>query len=207
MAGDRRGHPVKWSRITASVGMTAMVVACSGPRDQGTASGGGGAVASSSSGSGGAAVGVTISGNQILKDGKPIQLRGVNRSGTEYACIQNAGFFDGPSDDASVKAIAAWKANAVRIPMNEDCWLAINGAPAQYSGMLYRQAIAGYVNLLEQHGIVPILELHWSAAGSTKATGQQPMPDQDHSATFWAEVAAAFKNDAYVVFEPFNEPY
>src|SRR5262249_3987150 len=92
-------------------------------------------------------------------------------------------------------------------PMNEDCWLGINGAPAQYSGMLYQQAIAGYVSLLEQHGMVPILELHWSAAGNTKATGQQPMPDQDHSVTFWAEVAAAFKNDVYVVFEPFNEPY
>ena len=36
-----------------------------------------------------------------------IQLHGVNRSGTEYACVQGGGPFDGPSDDASVAAIAS----------------------------------------------------------------------------------------------------
>src|SRR2546422_3166294 len=51
------------------------------------------------------------------------RLRGVNRSGTEYACAQGWGMFDGPSDSASVQAIASWKANVVRVPLNETCWL------------------------------------------------------------------------------------
>src|SRR2546427_6019816 len=36
--------------------------------------------------------------------GRPIRLRGVNRSGTEYACAQGWGMFDGPSDSASVRS-------------------------------------------------------------------------------------------------------
>src|SRR5690348_1487953 len=72
-----------------------------------------------------------VSGNQIVDGtGQPVRLFGVNRSGTEYACIQGNGIFDGPNDDASLAAIRTWKANAVRVPMNEDCWLGIGGVQA-----------------------------------------------------------------------------
>ncbi|HXX31958.1 MAG TPA: cellulase family glycosylhydrolase [Myxococcaceae bacterium] len=147
-------------------------------------------------------------GNELLDPaGHPVQLRGVNRSGTEYACIQGWGIFDGPSDDASLDAIVAWKANAIRIPMNEDCWLAINGAPAAYSGASYQQAIAAFVQRAVAKGLYPILELHWSASGTTAATGQDPMPNRDHSVAFWAEVAGAFRDQPEVILELFNEPY
>src|SRR5207237_547296 len=78
------------------------------------------------------------------------QLHGVNRSGTEYACVQGFGPFDGPSDDASVAAIASWHGvNAVRVPLNEDCWLGINGFPnGGYSAAQYQAAIAAYVQQL-----------------------------------------------------------
>src|SRR5207244_626680 len=80
-----------------------------------------------------AAPGLHVSGAQIVDDtGKPVQLDGVNRSGTEYACAQGWGIFDGPSDAASVAAIAAWHVHIVRVPLNEDCWLAINGINPQY---------------------------------------------------------------------------
>ena len=149
-----------------------------------------------------------VSGNLIVNAaGQPVQLRGVNRSGTEYACIQGWGIFDGPSDAASVQAIASWRANAVRVPLNEDCWLAINGAPSAYSGATYRQGIQSYVNLLNQIGLYAILELHWSAPGTQQATGQQPMPDRDHAVTFWTQVAATFKSNNAVLLEPYNEPY
>src|SRR4051812_9677499 len=63
---------------------------------------------------GSAPTGLHVVGNQLLDgDNRPVILRGVNRSGTEYACIQGWGFFDGPSDLASMQAIAAWGANAV----------------------------------------------------------------------------------------------
>jgi len=149
-----------------------------------------------------------VSGNLLLNaSNQAVQLRGVNRSGTEYACIQGWDFFDGPSDAASVRAITSWRANAVRVPLNEDCWLNINGSPAAYSGAAYQQAIKNYVSLLNQNGLYAILELHWSAPGTAKATGQRPMPDRDHSVTFWSQVATAFKGNDSVILEPHNEPY
>jgi len=66
--------------------------------------------------------------------GAMVRLLGVNRSGTEYQCVHGNGIFDGPSDAASLGAIAAWRANAVRVPLNEDCWLAINGVNPAYAG-------------------------------------------------------------------------
>src|SRR5215471_11219474 len=108
-----------------------------------------------------APTGLHAAGNQLVDGaGQPVRLRGVNYSGTEYACIQGWGIFDGPSDLVSVQAIASWKANAVRVPLNEDCWLAVNGAPAAYSGANYQTAIKNYVSLLTQNGLVPIVELH-----------------------------------------------
>jgi hypothetical protein len=105
-----------------------------------------------------------VQGNQILNAaGRPFRLLRVNRAGTEYACIQGWGIFDGPADAASVRAIASWHTNAVRVPLNEDCRLAINGALAAYSGATYRQAVAGYVNLLNRYGLVAILDRHWNA--------------------------------------------
>src|SRR5213082_1383563 len=81
---------------------------------------------------------IGVSGNHLVNaSGQAIRLLGVNRSGTEYACIQGWGIFDGPNDATSVRAIASWRTNAVRVPLNEDCWLAINGAPAAYSGTAY----------------------------------------------------------------------
>jgi hypothetical protein len=152
--------------------------------------------------------GLHVSGSQLLNgSGQPLVLHGVDRSGTEYACIQGWGIFDGPSDSASVQAIAAWHANAVRVPLNEDCWLGINGAAAAYSGTNYQNAIVNYVNLLNQNGSAAILELHWSAPGSQQATGQQPMPDQDHSIAFWQQVAGTFKGNSSVIFDLYNEPY
>jgi endoglucanase len=153
-------------------------------------------------------LGLHASGNQIVDgNGKQVRLLGVNRSGSEYSCIQGNGFFDGPVDQASITSILSWKANAVRVPLNEDCWLAINGAPAAYSGSAYQQAIASYVDLLLSNGIYPILELHWTAPGTTQATQQVAMPDQDHSVTFWSEVAAKFGSNGNIVFEMFNEPF
>ncbi len=149
-----------------------------------------------------------ISGNQLVNtQGQPVLLHGVNRSGTEYMCVSGRGIFDGPSDAASVQAIQSWNANAVRVPLNEDCWLNINGVPSKYSGKNYRNAIVNYVNTLNQNNLYAIVDLHWSAPGTTMATGLEPMPDADHATNFWASVAATFKNNNKVIFDLFSEPY
>ncbi|HWA72149.1 MAG TPA: cellulase family glycosylhydrolase [Polyangiaceae bacterium] len=139
--------------------------------------------------------------------GNTITLRGVNRSGTEYRCIQKYGFFDGPSDEASVQTIASWNVNAVRVPLNEGCWLGIQDAPPQYSGCNYKNAIRNYVALLHKYKLVPILDLHWASPNGFRPTRLQPLPNADNSATFWSDVAKTFKDDDGVVFEPYNEPF
>src|SRR5205823_4142416 len=115
---------------------------------------------------------IGVTANHLVDgNGTAIRLLGVNRSGTEYACIQGWGIFDGPNDAASVAAMAAWHINVVRIPLNEDCWLNINGVNAAYAGATYQSAIQTYVNLLHQRGLYAILELHWNAPGTSRATG------------------------------------
>jgi hypothetical protein len=152
-------------------------------------------------------VSVAVQGNQLVDgSGHPLQLLGVDRSGTEYACVQGWGIFDGPSDAQSIAAIAAWHVNAVRIPLNEDCWLGINGVAPAFSGDVYRTAIENYVHELDQAGMVAIVDLHWGAPGGELATGQEMMPDQ-HATAFWQSVATTFDSDHGVVFDLFDEPH
>jgi hypothetical protein len=147
-------------------------------------------------------------GNRIVgADGGTVSLHGVNRSGSEFACVGGYGFFDGPTDAASIAAMKAWGINAVRVPINEDCWLGINGVAAAYSGTNYQQAIETYVDLLLASGIYPIVDLHWNAPGTTLATGQEPMADADHSPAFWTSAAGVFKSKGSVVLELYNEPW
>jgi hypothetical protein len=159
------------------------------------------------SGTDGGVAGLHVEGNKLVDSGKTVRLLGVDRSGTEYSCIQGNGFFDGEVDQAAVTAILSWHTNAVRVPLNEDCWLAINGAPAQYSGTAYQNAIAGWVKLLRQNGLYVIVDLHWNGGGTTMATGQQQMADADHAPAFWTGVAGAFKGDQGVIFDLYNEPH
>ena len=163
-----------------------------------------------------AAPALHVSGNRLLTaNNTPFRLLGVNRSGGEFACIQNNGFWDGPMDQASITAMRTWKIRAVRVPLNEECWLATANAPAQWSGTAYQNAVKAYVNLLLSNGITPILEMHWSFGQYTgpggncqdaKAACQKPMPDMQFAPSFWTGVANAFK-DNRIVFDLFNEPF
>jgi hypothetical protein len=149
-----------------------------------------------------------VSGNQLTGiDGAAQRLLGVNRSGTEYACVQGWGLFDGPNDAASVSTIASWHVNAVRVPLNEDCWLGINGVSASLSGANYQNAIVSYVKTLNDANMVAILDLHWNAPGTSSASGQQVMADADHAPAFWSSVASTFKSSSGVIFDLYNEPH
>jgi endoglucanase len=149
-----------------------------------------------------------VSGHVLIDAaGKPIRLLGVDRSGTEYPCIQGWGLIDGPTSPREISVMTAWGINAVRLPLNEDCWLAINGVLRPFSGARYRAAIEGYVARLHKAGLYVILDLHWNAPGRSPATGQQPMADLDHAPAFWSSVAGAFKGDSFVLFDLYNEPH
>jgi hypothetical protein len=137
--------------------------------------------------------------------GRKLILRGINRSGTEYACIQGWGIFDGPDDAASVRAIASWHVNFVRVPLNEDCWLGLGGVKHAYGGPRYRRAILRYVDLLHHYGIYAELSLIWGAPGHHRATYQPGSPDEDHSPAMWASLARTFRHDRAVVLAPWGE--
>jgi hypothetical protein len=161
-------------------------------------------------------------------NGSTVVLWGVNRSGGEYACVPHGnppstpgGVFDGPMDSAAVASIASWTGvNAVRVPLNSDCWLSHPNVPAAFAGASYQSAIVNYVNILHQHGLVAILDLHWtdglynnmlqactSDATPVNADCQKPMPDAASAIPFWTGVANAFKNDQATIFDVFNEPF
>ncbi|WP_197287550.1 cellulose binding domain-containing protein [Streptomyces apocyni] len=158
-----------------------------------------------------------VSGNQLVdSEGAPRRLLGVNRSGGEFACVQGYGIFDGPVDDASIQAIADWNVNAVRIPLNEECWLGLDNIDPRYAGGNYTTAIKDLVRRVEDHGMTPIVELHWSwgqytgnssGCSDIHASCQKPMPNAQYSKAFWSSVASTFKDDPAVVFDLFNEPY
>jgi hypothetical protein len=150
--------------------------------------------------------GLHASGNRILdKDARPVRFQGVNRSGTEYACVQGWGIFDGPNTASSTRAIARWHVNIVRIPVNEDCWLGINGINPQYAGTNYRQAIVNYVQLLHAYGMYAEVSLVWAAPGVNRATYQSAAPDENHAPAVWASMAATFKGDPNVILAPWGE--
>ncbi len=151
---------------------------------------------------------VRVSGNGLVDgDGKPIRLLGVNHAGAEYACVEGKGVFDNRINNKLVNAMAEWHINAVRIPLNEHCWLGRNGADPLFSGAVYQRAVLDFIDLLQTRGIYAILDLHWTAAGDVLASRLQPMMNLDHSRDFWRSVAGKTGTNQGVIYDLFNEPY
>jgi hypothetical protein len=123
-------------------------------------------------------------------------------------CTEGHGeIFQGPSGDMLVLPMLTWNVNTVRVPLNESCWLGINGVAPMTSGRAYREAIGRFVKMLRGHGLYVVLDLHWNSPGTSLALTQLPMADADHSAAFWTSVADAFRDDLGVVFDLYNEPF
>jgi hypothetical protein len=101
--------------------------------------------------------------------------------------------------------MARWHINIVRVPLNEDCWLGINGVKRQYSRSHYIQAIVKYVHLLHTYGMYAEVSLIWGAPGTAKADYQPDAPDEDHSPKVWAGMARTFRSDPNVILSPWGE--
>jgi hypothetical protein len=160
------------------------------------------------------ALGVHVQGRHFVNSrGQRVRLIGFNNSGAEYACIEGWGIFDiGDNVNTGVPrsdvvAMTKWSgANAVRVQLNEQCWLGIAGVKPRYGGAAYRRAVKAYVRSLTNHGLTVILNLHLSAPGDAKSYNQEAMPDA-HSVPFWHQVARAFRDNRAVLFDLFNEPW
>jgi aryl-phospho-beta-D-glucosidase BglC (GH1 family) len=99
--------------------------------------------------------------------------------------------------------MAGWKANVVRIALNQDFWLA--GSPTFSPS--YEMTVDDQVHWAEAAGLDVILDLHWSDKGTFGTTPAQQRMADAHSVTFWQALAAKYKTDGRVVFELYNEPH
>ena len=111
----------------------------------------------------------------------------------------------GPSGRDTSRSLEDLGVNSVRLPLNEDCWLGIKGAPMPAS--TYRAAILNFTAELVSGGFVVLLDLHWTSHTSALADGQDRFLSAD-SLTFWTSVAsqALLKSNPQVILEVFNEP-
>lgn len=130
-----------------------------------------------------------VVGNRLQDaKGQEVWLQGVNAGGLETL----------PQDRQVIKsvlvAIDDWKANCVRVPMNEAFW---NGTSAyqQDGGKEYREIIDQIITLAANRGAYIVIDLHRFRA-----------PTPEH-AVFWKEFAAIYKDHPAVLFDLFNEPH
>lgn len=174
----------------------------SGGTSGGTTSGGTTSGGATTSGGGGPRVapdGYYVQGDTIFHaSGAPHIFRGISRPSLEW---NPAGQY---LSQADFERIASWKANVVRLPLNQDFWLA--GAALHDPG--YEAAVDQAVRWARAAGLDVILDLHWSDRGdlSTRSPQQQRMAD-GNSIVFWREVATKYKGDGRVIFELYNEPH
>lgn len=175
------------------------------------------------------ALSITISGNKWVNgSGNEVILKGANTEGTQYDCAQSgAGFFDdstvsvsGTTVNASteIAAMKAWGINVVRVNLNEECWLGINGVPSTTSAIAtngydtYANVMGSYIDELNAAGIYAEVDLHLNAPGSElisdagSADGQNPLPEA-HSDAFWKSVGTYLSANPAVIFGVFNEPF
>jgi endoglucanase len=144
--------------------------------------------------------GYYVSGNSVCTaSGAAHMFHGVARPSLEWSPTGQQ------LSAADFQLMATWKANVVRIALNQDFWI----AESPIANADYPATVDAAVKWAEQAGMDVILDLHWSDAGtlgSCKSSCQQLMADTN-SIGFWADVASRYKNDGRVLFELYNEPH
>ena len=161
--------------------------------------GGGGGGTTAATGAGAAAslvaqiptfTGYVVSGNAIYdkSSGQAHLFRGVASPSMDWQTT-----CDHCTLDQFQRMRQDWKANVVRLSVNQNFWLS---GSAQYSAG-YAPEIARVVAVVEQAGMDVILDNHRS--------GSPYMADAD-SVVFWREVASVYRDDPHMLFELFNEP-
>ena len=130
-----------------------------------------------------------VVGNRLHDtSGNEVWLQGVNAGGLETL----------PQDRQVIKsvvvAIDEWKANCVRVPMNESFWYG-KSAYQQDDGREYREIIDQIITLAANRGAYVAIDLHRFRA-----------PKLEH-ADFWKDFATLYKDHPAVLFDVFNEPH
>ncbi len=142
--------------------------------------------------------GYSVQGATIYdSNGKPHLFHGLDRPSLEWSAS---------GDHLSLgdyQNMASWKANVVRIALNQDFWL--SDSPS-YSGS-YSAVVDQQIGWAESAGMDVVLDLHWSDKGDYSVKPAQQRMADAHSLMFWSQVAARYKSDPRVLFELYNEPH
>lgn len=134
--------------------------------------------------------------NKIIRreDGEPIRLRGVNRSGLEYA---NLGA--NITEQQIGHIVSEWGSNIIRLPFNQD-W-ALNGR-ADFTAEQYLQSIDQVIAWTSSLGAYTLLDLQWINTEVKIA----PLPDFN-SPRLWRTLAERYRNEPSVLYDLYNEPH
>ncbi len=143
-----------------------------------------------------------VVGTKIVnRQGQPVRLKGVNCASLEWTSDG-----EGHIVESVRVAIDDWHVNIIRLPLSQDRWF--GKAPEQDDeGKAYRALVDEVVQLCASKGVYIMLELHWSNAGVWgRQIGQHSMPDE-HSVTFWKDLAPRYANHPAVIYDLYNEPH
>jgi len=134
------------------------------------------------------ATSLRVIGNRLVdSSNNTVTLSGVNLPGSELNCVLGTGIF---SKNLPSAEELSENYNAVRIPLNEHCWLGIN--KVAIGGETYRAEVERVVDSMIDEGLIVVLDLLWSLKGTAEARFQEPLANKDHSITFWDSVARRF---------------
>jgi len=135
---------------------------------------------------------IKVVGNRLMTvNGTEVWLQGVNVCSLEWS-------EKGENILQSVKvAIHDWKANVIRLPVNDDFWFGRGKPPKTTSNNadVYRKVVDDVIQMAGARGAYVILDLHKYHAPN------------DATAEFWKDAATRYKDNPVVLFDIYNEPH
>jgi len=140
--------------------------------------------------------------------GKPVLLRGVNRSGLEWAEPNDEGFCSAAGiSRAEIEFIVnGWNCNIIRLPFNQD-W-AMNGRRG-HGAEEYLSDIDRVVRWASRVGAYVLLDLQWLDADRPFGGHRNfvaPLPNL-RSVEVWELLASHYHDEPAVLYDLFNEPH
>jgi aryl-phospho-beta-D-glucosidase BglC (GH1 family) len=147
-----------------------------------------------------------VAGNRIVEaaTGKPVMLRGVNRSGLEYSQL-GAGI----TAEEIQEITGCWGANVVRLPFNQ-AWAL--GCPG-YDPARYLETLDFVIDQAAARGAYTLLDLQWLDAVTGRGTTSDgcinfvaALPVLA-SGDLWRQLAARYAGESAVLYDVFNEPH
>ena len=148
--------------------------------------------------------------NRIVEFGsaKPVLLRGVNRSGLEWAEPNEEGFCSaaGISRAEIEFIVTGWNCNIIRLPFNQD-W-ALNGRRG-HSSEEYLSNLDRVIDWAARVGAYTLLDLQWLDADRPFGGNRNfvaPLPNS-RSIEVWDLLASRYHDEPAVLYDLFNEPH